>query len=141
MGSVSARIPANPIRLISTNSQRPRVEENVTIIVACIPTLQPLYIAIVKKLACLTGNHNPSKYWHRARSYAAALKRKGTFGHTSNAHDADPEAGTSVEMTTYISSDRQKKNNGSGKGLVSNAAMPGITAETDIRISRADVPK
>lgn len=113
---------------------------NVTIIVACIPTLQPLCIAIVKKLPSLTGSHNPSKYWHRARSYAAGLRRKGTFGHTGNAHDADPEAGTPVEMTTYISSDRQK-DSGSGKGLVSNAAMPGITAQTDIRISRADIAR
>ena len=115
-----------------------RVEANVTIIVACVPTLQPLYIAIVKKLPSTTRSHDPSKYWHRARNYAAGLKRKGTFGHIGNAHDADPEAGTPIEMTTYVSSGPQK-DSGNGKGLVINAAMPGITAETEIRVSRTQI--
>ena len=72
------------------------------------------------------------------RRYAAGLKRKGTFGHIDNAHDADPEVGIPIEMTTYISSDRQK-DSGSEKELVYNAAMPGITAETNIRFSRAHI--
>ena len=136
MGPVSTRIPANPTRRTPTDLQWPRIESNVTIIVACIPTLQPLYIAIVNKIPSTTGSHSPSNHWHQVRRYAAGLKRKRTFGHIDNAHDADPEAGMPIEMKTYISSDRQK-DSGSEKGLVFNAARPGITVETDIRFSRA----
>ena len=51
-----------------------------------------------------------------------------------NAHDADPESGRPVEMTTYVSSNR-KNDSGSEKDLVSDAGMPGITAETVIKVS------
>ena len=140
MGSVSTTIPANPTRRISTNLQWPRVEANVTIIVAGVPSLEPWYIAIVKKLPSTIGSHDPSKHWNRARNYAAGLRRKGTCSHIGDAPDADPEARIPIEMMTYVSSGPQK-DSGSGKGLVYNAAMPGITAETDIRISRADIPR
>ena len=130
MGSVSTRITATPTRWNRTDSQCPRVETNVTIIVACIPTLQPLYTAIVKTLPSTKGNHGPRKHWYQARSYAGGFKRNGTFDRAGNGHYLDPEAGMPIEMMAYVSPRRQKE---SGK-LMSDAEMPGITAETVVRI-------
>ena len=89
----------------------------------------------------MRGSHDPSKPRYQARGYAAVFKRKGTFDHLGDAHDGEPEAGMPIEMTTtYVSSGRQK-DSGSVQSLVTDAAMPGITAETDIRISRAHIPR
>lgn len=116
-----------------------RAETNISITIACIPTLQSLFIAIAEKLTSAKASYDPTKDRYQARSGAEGPKRTGTFRMIGNAHDVDPEVGLPTELTTYVSSGR-KNDSGSEEGLVSDAEMPGITAETVIKISSARMP-
>ena len=120
-----------------------RVETDMSIIVACVPTLQPLYLATAHELSSsIKVSYDPATHRYQARSGAGAVRSKRTVGfggRIGNVHGADPEAGIRIEMTTYVSSGRQNKS-GSEKDLVRDAEMLGNTAETIIKVSSAHVP-
>ncbi len=134
MGLVSTITNPNAIQCARTDQQWLRVETNVSIIAACIPTLQPLYIAITNKIASTKASHDHATDRYQARSGAM-----GAFCKRGNARGADAEVGLSTELTTYVSSGRYNKS-GSERNLVSDAEMPGITKETVIRVLSAHVP-
>lgn len=115
------------------------VETNISITIACIPTLQPLFIVIVEQLTSAKASHDFPTDRYRARSGAEGLKRTGTFRMIGNAHDADHEVGPPTELTTYVSSGRNN-DSGSEKNLVSGAEIPGISVETVIKSSSTRKP-
>ena len=104
------------------------METNVSIIVACIPTMKPLYVA-------LTGKASPKQQCHGFTADDLEARRHGSRSAHANVfplaakdlrHDLEPP----YAMTTYASSSQKrgtKEDSGSEEELVSDAAMPGTT--------------
>ena len=95
------------------------VETNVSIIVACIPTMKPLYVSLAGKL-----RSKRQSYGFVAEAVYEA-RRHSTRAQGSN--NLEPP----YALTTYPSSNNRKsgvtKDSGSEKELRSDAGMPGVT--------------
>lgn len=95
------------------------METNVSIIVACVPTLKPLYIFLIGKL-------RPRKQTHRfVVDDEEEARRHG--GRVPGFHYLEAP----YAMTTYPSATKgrpgAKKNSGSERELRSDAGMPGVS--------------